>query len=161
MRQSEGMCSLPCAAMLLLLAALGGCAGLGERREEPAEISNPVGEAVDSGAARSGTSTSSGTRQPPGDPVPPAQAPQDGPPGHAGSSLMLAALQARSAGDSSRAIALLERAQRIDPDNGELYLELARTHFAAGNAAQGRATAERGLLYCQRAECAALRDLIR
>lgn len=161
MRQSGRMYVVRGAAMLLLLAALGGCAGLGEGRDTPAEISDPAGEAVDAGEARSSESGPSGTGPAPAVPVPPADSPQGATSGNAGSGLMIAALQARSAGDSARAIALLERAQRLDPDNAELYLELARTHFAAGNAAQGRATAERGLLYCQRRECAALRDLIR
>ncbi|MEQ8517083.1 MAG: tetratricopeptide repeat protein, partial [Chromatocurvus sp.] len=117
----------------------------------------PAGEAVDPRAAGTGPGRSDPA---PADPAPPRESKQEPPSGDARSSLMLAALRARSAGDSSRAIALLERAQRIDPDNGQLYLELARTHFAAGNTAQGRAMAERGLLYCRREECAALRALI-
>lgn len=140
--------------MLLLVAVLAGCAGPGERRDSPAQISDPVGEAVDPrtpGEAGSGTTG----------PLPPTrESPQEAPAEDAASSLVEAALRARSAGDAPRAVALLERAQRIDPDNGRLYLELARAHFDAGNTAQGRATAERGLLYCRREECAALRALI-
>lgn len=161
MRQVDWVCSIRSAAMLLLVASLAGCAGLGERRDAPARISDPAGEAVDPGAPRASRTAPARSDPAAAVPVPPAESTREPPSGDARSSLMLAALRARSAGDSSRAIALLERAQRIDPDNGQLYLELARTHFAAGNAAQGRATAERGLLYCEREQCAALRALIR
>ncbi len=65
---------------------------------------------------------------------------------------------ARSAGDYDQALALLERAQRIDPDSAAIYLALAETHRARGDQSQARATAERGLLYCtSRAQCDALR----
>lgn len=68
--------------------------------------------------------------------------------------------QLREKGDFEQALALLERALRIDADNAQVYLELARTHRARGDYAQARATAERGLLYCRgRAQCNALRDL--
>ncbi|MFN2329229.1 MAG: tetratricopeptide repeat protein [Chromatocurvus sp.] len=142
-------------AVLSLVVFLTACAGLGERRDAPADISEATGEAVD-------PSTGRASRVDPAeaDPVP---APESAPVAAAGvahNTLMVAALQARSSGNSGRAVALLERAQRIDPDNGELYLELARTHFDAGNVAQGRATAERGLLYCRGEECAALRALL-
>jgi tetratricopeptide (TPR) repeat protein len=72
------------------------------------------------------------------------------------------AQQARARGDYEQALALLERAQRIDPESGEIYLELARTHQAKGDRAQARATAERGMLYCRgSAQCDALRSLTR
>lgn len=143
-------------SVLSLVVLLTACAGLGERRDSPADISEATGEAVDPSTARTGSAEPAEA-----EPVPtPESAPVAPPPGVAHNTLMVAALQARSAGNSSRAVALLERAQRIDPDNGQLYLELARTHFDAGNVAQGRATAERGLLYCQREECAALRALL-
>ena len=65
---------------------------------------------------------------------------------------------AREAGDYEQALALLERAQRIDPDSADIYLALAETHRAGGNPEQARATAERGLLYCRgSAQCGALR----
>jgi len=65
-------------------------------------------------------------------------------------------------GDYEQALALLERAQRIDPDNAEIYLGMARTHQASGDMAQARATAERGLLYCNGGdECDALRVFTR
>ena len=66
--------------------------------------------------------------------------------------------RATASGDYEQALALLERAQRIDPDSAEIYLSMAKTHKASGDMAQSRATAERGLLYCQgNGECEALR----
>lgn len=100
--------------------------------------------------------------------TPPATAPQppSRPPRPATTSawqpLVDKAEQARARGDYEQALALLERAQRIDPDSGAIYLQLARTHRARGDAAQARATAERGLLYCHTAaECDALRSYTR
>ncbi|MCB1679519.1 MAG: tetratricopeptide repeat protein [Halioglobus sp.] len=65
-------------------------------------------------------------------------------------------------GDYEQALALLQRAQRIDPGSAQIYLGMARTHRARGDNAQSRATAERGLLYCRAtAECDALRAYTR
>ena len=65
-------------------------------------------------------------------------------------------------GDYEQALALLERAQRIDPDSADIYLAMAGTHQAKGDAAQASATAERGLLYCSgSAQCSALRAYTR
>ncbi len=70
--------------------------------------------------------------------------------------------QARLRGDIEQALALLERAQRIDPESAEIYLQLASTHQARGDMAQARATAERGMLFCRgAAECNALRAFLR
>lgn len=78
------------------------------------------------------------------------------------SSLLAKADQARMQGDYPSSLAYLQRAQRIDPDNAEIYLGMARTHDAAGNSNQARATAERGLLYCSgRNQCDALRAYTR
>jgi tetratricopeptide (TPR) repeat protein len=77
-------------------------------------------------------------------------------------SLVDKADQASARGDYEQALALLERAQRIDPDNGGIYLNLARTYTAKGDAALASATAERGLLYCSgQSQCDALRVYIR
>ena len=74
--------------------------------------------------------------------------------------MLAKAEQATQRGDYEQALALLERAQRIDPDSAEVYLCMAQTHRARGNAAQARATAERGLLYCStEALCDALRAM--
>ncbi len=65
-------------------------------------------------------------------------------------------------GDYEQALALLERAQRIDPDSGEIYLQLARVYAAQGETDKARDTAARGTLYCRdQRECAALRALAR
>jgi len=72
--------------------------------------------------------------------------------------LLAQARSAREHGEYDRSLAYLERAQRIDPDNAGIYLEMARTHDAAGDPNSARSTAERGLLYCDdRAQCDALR----
>lgn len=72
--------------------------------------------------------------------------------------LLQRAQQAREEGDFEQALALLERAQRIDPDSAEIYLDMARTHDARGDLGQARATAQRGLLYCSgSSQCNALR----
>ncbi len=84
------------------------------------------------------------------------------PPVSAHRELMARADRAAAGGDFEQALALLERAQRIDPDDADVYLRLARTHGAAGNSSMAKASAERGLLYCRGAgQCQALRDLAR
>ena len=70
--------------------------------------------------------------------------------------------RASASGDYEQALALLERAQRIDPDSGEIYLNLAKTYRAKGDEALASATAERGMLYCNgKSQCDALRKYIR
>jgi Tfp pilus assembly protein PilF len=100
--------------------------------------------------------------------MPPAKVPQTPPrPATPSASaalqpLLAKAAQATEQGDYEQALALLERAQRVDPDSAEVYLGMAQTHEARGNAAQARATAERGLLYCATdAQCNALRAYAR
>ena len=76
--------------------------------------------------------------------------------------LLAKADQATNSGDYEQAMALLERAQRIDPDSAEVYLGMAKTHSAKGDDIQARATAERGLLYCSgKTQCDALRGYTR
>jgi thioredoxin-like negative regulator of GroEL len=76
--------------------------------------------------------------------------------------LVQKAEQATARGDYEQALALLERAHRIDPESGEIYLQLARTHRARGDVAQARATAERGMLFCSsNAQCDTLRAFTR
>ena len=94
----------------------------------------------------------------PEQPAPPARDPNAS---NAYGGLVDKAAAARSRGDYEQALALLERAQRIDPDSGEIYLELARTYAAKGDDASARATAERGLLYCRDDECAQLKAFTR
>ena len=94
----------------------------------------------------------------PDEPAPPARDPNAS---NAYGGLVEKATEARSRGDYEQALALLERAQRIDPDSGEIYLELARTYAAQGDDARAKATAERGLLYCRGDECSQLRAYTR
>jgi tetratricopeptide (TPR) repeat protein len=76
--------------------------------------------------------------------------------------LLAKADQAAQQGDFERAQALLERAQRIDPDSAEVYLAMAKMQRTKGDTAQARAAAERGLLYCSSATiCNALRVFLR
>jgi Flp pilus assembly protein TadD len=76
--------------------------------------------------------------------------------------LLSKAAQATARSDFEQALALLERAQRIDPDSAEVYLGMAQTYRARGTVAQARAAAERGLLYCETdAQCNALRAYTR
>lgn len=78
------------------------------------------------------------------------------------SPLLAKAETAATRGDYEQALALLERAQRIDPDNADIYLEMARTHAARGDARQAAAMAERGLLYCvSTTQCDALKVFLR
>ena len=94
-------------------------------------------------------------------PSEPAQRPAE-PTSGAHSGLLAKAESARTQGDYDQSLAYLQRAQRIDPDNAEIYLGMAQTHAAAGNSAQARATAERGLLYCSGSrQCDALRAYTR
>ena len=67
--------------------------------------------------------------------------------------------QALLATEYNRASVLLQRAQRIDPRNPEVYLELARLHSAMGDLDEARTMAERGMLYCDRRTCTPLRRL--
>ena len=81
-------------------------------------------------------------------------------PGAAYAELLERAESARGRGEYQQALALLERAQRIEPGSARIYLDLALTHVARGDPQQAKATAERGMLYCSAAtECEALRAL--
>ena len=98
---------------------------------------------------------------PPPVPQQPTPPPRDPNASDAYGGLVEKATAARDVGDYEQSLALLERAQRIDPDSGEIYLELARTYAAKGEDSQARATAERGLLYCRDGECAQLKAFTR
>jgi hypothetical protein len=79
----------------------------------------------------------------PGQPEPPQPKPQ--------STVTLAlqneAERAATAGDLPKAIQILERAIRIQPDNAQLWIELARCHLKEGNAAQAEQFARKALLF--------------
>ena len=57
------------------------------------------------------------------------------------------ALQDETAGDLPKAIQILERAIRIQPDSAQLWIELARCHLKEGNAAQAEQFARKALLF--------------
>lgn len=133
--------------VVVLALALAGCAGL----DTPDSPSSPAATAPSSSAASPAVTV----------PPAPARPPQPST-SSAWRPLLQKAEQASARGDYEQALALLERAQRIDPESGEIYLQMARTHGARGDAAQARATAERGMLYCNSsAQCSALRALVR
>jgi tetratricopeptide (TPR) repeat protein len=92
-------------------------------------------------------------------PAPPA-APSE-PVNSAVKNLMDKAESATGNGDYEQAIALLERAQRIDADSGEIYLALAKTYTAKGDMGMASAAAERGMLYCRgSSQCGELRAYV-
>ena len=131
-----------------LLLVIAGCSSTGTRDGGPPPV-------------QSAPQPSAPVTQPPMAPQPPPR-PTAPPSTSAWKPLVDKAAQARGRGDYEQALALLERAQRIDPESGQIYLQLAQTHKARGDAAQARATAERGLLYCNgNTECNALRALAR
>jgi Flp pilus assembly protein TadD len=71
------------------------------------------------------------------------------------------AREARRRGDLRRAEAVLQRAQRLDPANALVYLELAQLYLQRGQPESARAAAERGLLYCDAGSCDELREIAR
>lgn len=96
---------------------------------------------------------------PPAAPLPPATDPGVT---SAAAGLLDKARAASAQGDYEQALALLERAQRIDPNSAEVYLQLARVYAAQGHPDKARDMASRGTLYCRdERECAALRALAR
>ncbi len=140
---------LACVALITLLP-LAGCSIYSVPGADPAPVETRP-------SPTPGSSTSTPTPVPVPEPVPPE--PNDS---NAYGGLVTQASTAADRGDYEQALALLERAQRIDPDSAEIYLELAKTYAAKGDAALARATAERGLLYCRsQSDCDALRSYAR
>jgi len=93
----------------------------------------------------------------PATPTRPA-APKRPPVSSAAQSLMDKAEGYAGQGDFDQALALLERAQRIDPNSGEVYLALVKVYTKKGDSDMASATAQRGMLYCSgSAQCNALR----
>lgn len=144
-------------ASLRLLAVTGivflhGCALVPQGRDTPAPVETRDGR---------GPAVEVEPR-----PVPEPPAPEEAQPEPAAARaygpLLARAETATGQGDYDRALSLLERAQRIDPDNARIYLELARTYAAKGRPERARNMAERGLLYCRsERECDALRAFLR
>jgi tetratricopeptide (TPR) repeat protein len=134
-------------AVAALALVMAGCSSVGTRDTPPAPVVTPP------------PTTSAPAPVTP--PRPPARPPQPSV-SSAWLPLVQKAEQATARGDYEQALALLERAHRIDPESGEIYLQLARTHRARGDVAQARATAERGMLFCSsNAQCDALRAFTR
>jgi tetratricopeptide (TPR) repeat protein len=56
-------------------------------------------------------------------------------------------LEAASRGDNEQAIALIERALRIEPDRAELWIDLARLHLEEGDTTGAEQFARKALLF--------------
>jgi hypothetical protein len=80
--------------------------------------------------------------------------------GGATQSLLAQARQARLDGALDKAEGLLLRAQRIDPRNATVYLEMSRLYATTGATEEARSIAERGLLYCSGTTCKELREAL-
>jgi tetratricopeptide (TPR) repeat protein len=91
-------------------------------------------------------------------PQPPAASREDRVPNNASLGLIDQGRQARLDGDYERADGLLQRAQRVQPRNARVYLELSKLYRDRGDASAARHVAERGLLFCEEAVCSQLRD---
>ena len=94
--------------------------------------------------------------------LPDAPPPLPAPPRSSGIShaLLREAVAEINRGNLPRAESLLLRAQRLDPRNPWVYLSLAQLHHRQGNPAAAATTAERGLLYCDKKTCDALREYL-
>lgn len=137
--------------LLAVLAVTGGCSVYSVPGGKPAPVETRPPPAPETTPVPGPSPSAPSAPQPP---EPNAS--------HAYGGLLARAEEASGRGDYEQALALLERAQRVDPDSAEVYLALARTYAAKGDASRARATAERGLLYCRSdAECARLRALTR
>lgn len=120
---------------LLLSVTLAACQALGP----PAPTPRPRPETPE--------------RPPPETPVPeeeqpvppPAPPPKQFRLSAASSALVTQARRQSEDGEPALAIATLERAQRIEPDNPLLWIELARIHLGQGNAAQAEAMGRKAL----------------
>lgn len=72
----------------------------------------------------------------------PARAPR---PNAASATLLAQSRSERSAGDHAAAVATLERALRIDPNNAALWIEVGEVELERGNAAQAASMARKAL----------------
>jgi tetratricopeptide (TPR) repeat protein len=139
--------------LLLALSLLGGCASMIENPQErapvvelglpaptaPAEAPPPAPEAPAPALRREPLPPSA----PPvlGPPAPPPTAAPTTPTG----SLLASVDAALAAGDMDRAAALCERALRIEPRNGQLWLKLGTIRQRQGRTADARGFAQRAL----------------
>jgi hypothetical protein len=129
--------------MLCLLSGLAACSSTPTQGPEPQPQPSPGGEL------------------PPSKSEPPPRAPADrSAAASASAGLIARAHSAQQTGDLEQAQVLLQRAQRIDARNADVYLALAHLHLAQGDAPGGMAMAERGMLYCSGASCEPLRRFL-
>lgn len=152
-RPSDARTALCTAACVILLA---GCQLPGVYEPLPPRP-QPPGPGTPEEPDGSGTPM---PEQLPPQPVPPSTQPQPkqfrlGP---ASSALVAQAQSQSAAGNHALAVATLERALRIEPDNPLVWIELARVHQAEGNHARADGLARKALALAQgdgRAQAAA------
>jgi tetratricopeptide (TPR) repeat protein len=141
MMRAMPMRTLTCT--LITFLALAGCT-----LTRPAPFAPPPAAPPPSGSAQ----PQPGTPAPGSAAVAPAPAERPAPPpprqfrlGAAANSLVTQAHAQASSGDYGQAAATLERAQRIEPDNPLLWIELGRVRLAENNAAQADAMGRKAL----------------
>jgi hypothetical protein len=78
-------------------------------------------------------------------PAPPSQAPKEFRLSPASAALVAQAQSQSSSGEHALAVATLERALRIEPENPLVWIELAKVHQAEGNHARADGMARRAL----------------
>jgi tetratricopeptide (TPR) repeat protein len=126
-------------AILVLTAALAACGPPIQPSPRPSEP----------GPSPSGTPEPEGPASPeiPPEtpPPPPAAPPKQFRLGAASSALVTQARKLADQGEFASAIATLERAQRIEPENPLLWTELGRVHQEEGNAAQADSMGRKAL----------------
>jgi hypothetical protein len=144
---------LKSAALLMLLTFLGGCASMIEppaRRAPVEEIGRPAPSApTEVGPPVPETPPQTLRREP----LPPSGPPVLGPPAPPQvlapatptDSLLASVDAAMAAGDLDRAAALCERALRIAPRDGQLWLKLGTIRQRQGRTADARGFAQRAL----------------
>jgi hypothetical protein len=130
------------AALLALCAVLAtGCAQLGGPRPAPSPAPPPAGPSAgpSAGAEDRGAEPRDGSAEVgPGSAVPPRSA-------AASTTLLAQSRSERTAGDHAAAVATLERALRIDPNNAALWIEVGEVELERGNATQAASMARKAL----------------
>jgi tetratricopeptide (TPR) repeat protein len=140
------MRGMPIRTLACALISLGFLAGCTLTR--PAPFAPPPATPPPSGSAQ----PQPGIPAPGGTAVAPAPAERPAPPpprqfklGAAASSLVAQAHAQSASGDFGQAAVTLERAQRIEPDNPLLWIELGRVRLAENNAVQADAMGRKAL----------------
>lgn len=114
-------------ATLALAALVAGCATTPGGPEVPEDATPPEAAGPD-----------------PRDAVPPPTEPAARPAPSVSLALRSESARAAASGNESRAMALLERAIRIEPDRAELWFDLAELHLSAGDALRAGRLVEKG-----------------